>query len=347
MKLSKLKGGIQMSDVTIKDIAVAAGVSHPTVSKALNNAPGVSEETRKRILKLAAQMNYIPNMAAKRMVKKGNRSLGFIWPKADGIFFYHLANVLQEEANTRGINLVVSMSDPVTALRTFHEHFIDFVLCWFFPDWLPSLDFLKEQERYPGQIAIVGGGALERAHQISIDRKQSIYNAVAYLADLGHRKIAFIGEETDKSGGYLQGVLDKKLDFEPSYFIKVETAYYAGVLANRNELSEKFAALWSSPERPTALILDSQDNSFGFINILREWNISIPRDISVISYDDIPEMSVYEVPLTTCGPSIRVIVDEVMDLYETQMDVNASHKKRVRREIIPELIIRESTRQIT
>ena len=79
-----------MANVTIKDIAIAAGVSHPTVSKALNNAPGVSDETRRKILKLAAQMNYTPNMAAKRLANKGNRSIGFIWPKAEGIFFYHL-----------------------------------------------------------------------------------------------------------------------------------------------------------------------------------------------------------------------------------------------------------------
>ena len=103
-----------MANVTIKDIAIAAGVSHPTVSKALNNAPGVSDETRRRILKLAAQMNYVPNMAARRLANKGNRSIGFIWPKAEGIFFYHLVNALQEEAGARGIDVLVSMSDSVT-----------------------------------------------------------------------------------------------------------------------------------------------------------------------------------------------------------------------------------------
>ena len=54
-----------MANVTIKDIAIAAGVSHPTVSKALNNAPGVSDETRRKILKLAAQMNYTPTWRRK------------------------------------------------------------------------------------------------------------------------------------------------------------------------------------------------------------------------------------------------------------------------------------------
>ena len=111
-------------------------------------------------------------------------------------------------------------------------------------------------------------------------------------------------------------------------------------------MSQKFAALWDSPSKPTALILDSQDSAFGLINILREWNISIPRDVSVISYDDIPEMSIYEVPLTTCGPSVRMVVDGIIDLYETQMTEDADHRKRVCRKIIPELTLRESTREI-
>ncbi|MFQ9802123.1 MAG: hypothetical protein ACLR23_28070 [Clostridia bacterium] len=75
--------------------------------------------------------------------------------------FLSFGECLQEEAGARGIDVVASMSDPVTALRTFREHFIDFVMCWFFPDWRPSLDFLKERERYPGQIVVVGGGSLE------------------------------------------------------------------------------------------------------------------------------------------------------------------------------------------
>ena len=69
--------------------------------------------------------------------------------------------------------------------------------------------------------------------------------------------------------------------------------------------------------------------------------------MSVISYDDIPEMSIYEVPMTTCGPSVRTIVDEIIDLYETQMTENADHKKRVCRQITPELNLRDSTREIT
>ncbi|MEA4889555.1 MAG: LacI family DNA-binding transcriptional regulator [Clostridiaceae bacterium] len=329
-----------MGGVTIKDIAYAAGVSHPTVSKALNNAPGVNEETKQRILKIAKQMNYVPNMAAKRLVNKSNRSLGFVWPKAEGIFFYHLCNALQEEALRRQVNVLVSMSEPITALKTFREHFIDFVLYWFFPNWTPSSDFIREREQYPGEVAIIGGGYMDHAAIIEIDRMQSIYNAVKYLAGQGHKRIAFIGEETDKSNGFLKGSLELKLEYHPDYFVKISSTYYQGIQENRRELEQKFNNLWQSSNRPTALILDSQDTAFGLINILREHNISVPKDVSIISYDDIPELSIYEVPLTTCGPSIKEMVQIILDLYDCY---NNNETWDNVRKIVSKIVVRDST----
>lgn len=329
-----------MSGVTIKDIAYIAGVSHPTVSKALNGAPGVNEETRKRILKIAKQMEYVPNMAAKRLANKSNRSLGFVWLKAEGIFFYHLCNALQEEALLRKVSVLVSMSDPATALKTFHEHFIDFVLCWFFPDWQPSADFIRIREQFPGAVAIIGGGYLEQAAIIEIDRMQSVYNAVKFLVGQGHKRIAFIGEETDKSHGFLRGSLEFDLEYNPDYFIKIISTYYQGVKENHVEMEQKFKRIWQSSHRPTALILDSQDMAFGLINILRDLKISVPGDLSIISYDDIPELSIYEVPLTTCGPSIKAIVQVVMDLYECY---DNNERLEIRRKIIPDIVVRGST----
>ena len=332
-----------MSNVTIKDIALAAGVTHPTVSKALNNAPGVRPETRQRILELARQMNYIPNMAAKRLANQKNRSLGFIWPQTEGLFFYHLCGSLQREAVRREINVVVSMSEPVQALRTFHEHFIDFTLAWFFPDWLPGVDFIKERELYDGALTIIGGGRMENAHLISIDRERGTRDAVRYLAEIGHQKVAYIGAKGSKSEGFIQGILETGLRYHPSRLITMDTQYYEGVNANRAEAAQKFARLWRGKHRPTALIIDSQDTAFALINCIHELGISIPEDLSVVSYDDIPELSIYQVPLTTCGPSIDDIVRTVLDVYEDYYQGRISGEPRCQT-ILPKLVIRDSAR---
>ena len=331
-----------MPNVTIKDIAQAAGVTHPTVSKALNNAPGVRPETRQRILELARQMNYVPNVAAKRLVKQKNRSMGFIWPQIEGLFFYHLCSSLQQEAVRRDINVVVSMSEPAKALRTFREHFIDFTLAWFFPDWVASTDFLKERGLYDGAFTIIGGGSMENAYRISIDREKGIADAVGYLSEIGHKKIAYIGAQGPKSNGFIRGILDAGLRHHPSRLIALNTQYYDGTNANRAEAAGKFEYLWNSSHRPTALIIDSQDTAFALINCIHELGISIPKDLSVISYDDIPELSIYQVPLTTCGPSIQDIVRTVLDLYEDYYQ-NRLENRSVCQTILPQLIVRDST----
>lgn len=332
-----------MPNVTIKDIALAAGVSHPTVSKALNNAPGVNPKTKERILELAKQMDYVPNFAAKRLVNKKNRSFGFIWPDVEGLFFYHLCTTLQKEALRRDIDVFVSMSDPAKALRNFDEHFIDFVLCWLFPQSVPTIDFIKEREAYKGEMTIVGGGTMENTNMVRIDRGKGVYDAVQYLAGIGHKRVAFVGEETDKSTGYIKGMLEAGMEYHTDYLISVVATYYHSIDASRKELSEKFTKLWCSDHRPTALILDSQDSAFVLINILRDLNIAVPDDLSIICYDDIPELSIYPVPLTTCSPSIPKIVDTVLNIYE---DFYVGKSQRRKEVILPELIIRESTKPV-
>lgn len=308
--------GEYMPNITIKDIAAAAGVSHPTVSKALNHAPGVSEETRQRILKIAEQLHYVPNAAARRLANHRNRSIGLIWPQVEGLFFYHLCTRLQQEASRRGIHVVISMSEPAAALRTFREHFIDFAIAWCFPNWTPQLEFVKERELYAGEVVLVGGGQMEHTASVLINREAALRKALSYLSGLGHRRIAYIGEKDVKYDAFLKGILDNQLDYHPSRLITVESLYYASVSANYTELHQKFSALWTGTEQPTAVFLDSQDTAFGLLPVLYQLGIRIPQDLSIISYDDIPELSVYPAALTTCGPSIDMIISALLDLYE-------------------------------
>ena len=332
-----------MGTVTIKDIAQAAGVSHPTVSKALNNAPGVNPQTRERILELAEQMHYVPNIAAKRLANKANRSIGFIWPPTKGLFFYHLCNALQKEAKERGINVIISMSDPVQALHTFNEHFIDFVACWFPPDWIPTMEFMNERSLFQGSVVVLGGGRTEATHCFLIDRFHAVYRAVSYLAEMGHRNIAYLGggERTEKLNGYIQAILDCKLNYS-SNFIVAGADYYNDQLgqaaADSSQTLEQFSALWNSDNRPTALIAESQQASFELLRLANVFRLHVPEDLSVICYDDIPELNTFNSAITTCGPSCERLAREILDLYENPPEQGQYLTKT----IAPELQQRQS-----
>ncbi len=324
--------------VTIKDIAKMAGVSHPTVSKALNNEPGINSETRNKILMIAKQVNYVPNFAAKRLADQKTNSIGLIWPQNEGLFFYHLCNNIQKEATKIGVSVIMSMANPALALRNFNEHFVDMIIAWLPPDWVPSVEFLKEREHFQGKLLVMGGGQISDAHRITIDRKSGLHSSVKYLAQLGHRKIVYIGAQNDKMVGFMQGLLELNLEYHPDYLLVVDDKFEVS--------EEKLISLLTGDKKPTALIADSQGTLFMLVKILRRHQIRIPDDFSLIVYDDIPEMEIFDIPLTSVGPSIKSLVSEALNIFLDKNPQTASNPW-VNIEVIPELTIRQSTRTLS
>ena len=103
-----------MKNVTIKDVAKAAGVSYSTVSRALTGSPEISEETRSRILQICKEMNYTVNTVARSMVKKSTKLLGLIIPSVNNPFMSELAYHIDRQARARGYNIILcnSSRDP-------------------------------------------------------------------------------------------------------------------------------------------------------------------------------------------------------------------------------------------
>ena len=323
--------------VTIKDIAKMAGVSHPTVSKALNNEPGVSEETRTKILRIAKQVNYVPNLAAKMLTQHKTNSIGLIWPQDEGLFFYHLSHSIQKEALKYGVNVIMTMSEPAVALRTLNQQFVDMIIAWLPPDWIPTSEFLKEKELFPGDILVMGGGRLPDSHRISIDRKGGIYLVLKHFTELGHKRVAYIGEQSDKMVGYMQGVLEFGLEYHNDYVLINESDVHSNVS------DDSFLKMINCAPKPTAVIIDSQGNLFKSIGLFRKYNIRIPEDLSMVVYDNIPEMVMFETPLTTVGPSIQKLAVQALSIYMETRDKATAQKWRDI-EIAPEIVLRNSTK---
>lgn len=333
--------------VTVKDIARMAGVAQPTVSKALNNDPGVSEETRMRILNIAKELNYVPNLAAKRLVTRHSNCVGLIWPRTEGLFYYHLCNAIQREVTQRGLTLLISVANPAAAIHTFNEHFVDRIMFWHMAEWVPNMAFLKEMEAFQGELLMMGGASMEGAHRIQIDRKEGMYKAVRHLAELGHRKITFIGRTSDKLNGFMQGLVEFRMEHHPDYIIQRDEK---GKVPERAVIE-----LFSRPEgeRPTAIIIDSQGVLFQMLKWFRRLKVAIPDDISLIVYDDVPEMEeILDVPLTVVGPNIGMLAKHAVDILAAEWPGKpaageaGTTSRPVRLLIEPDLIVRQSTRAV-
>lgn len=319
--------------VTIKDIAKAAGVTYVTVSRALNDSPSVSEKMKQRIRAIAEQMNYTPNMAARRLLNRKTNCIGLIWPAIQGLFFYHLGAQIQREGAKRGYRVILSMADPAESMRTFAQLFVDSVVVW--THTTPDADFLKAVGQFQGDMLWLGDEGLAESHCIAINRRKGLFEGVRHLAGLGHRKIAFVGGVTDKLLGYAEGMAACKLDYDPQRIIHVHD----------KELPDKLIAMMGGAERPTAIAADSQGALFRIIPVLRGLRLRVPDDISLLVYDDVPELEIFEVSLTTVGPSIAQLAVKAVDILTGAVKPEEG-ERWVKQVMDAELTVRQSTRAI-
>lgn len=323
---------------TIKDIAKLAGVTYVTVSRALNNEPGVSEKTRRKIMDIAEQLEYVPNLAAKRLADRTSNGIGLIWPQKDYPFYYHLCNRVEEEASARGFAVMVSMSGREEALRSFQSFFIDRVIHWVIQRSTP--EYLKAKQSFKGTIVEVGGWKQENAHRIDIDRKEAVHKAVGHLVGHGHRKIGFIGGHSDKWVGYTEAQVHYQLDYAPEIIIMTG--------GDDPEKDRKLSAFFDGYREMgvTAVIIDSQGILFDSVKHLNARGIQVPEQLSLVVYDDLPEVhSVLPIPLTTVGPDLAGLAKTMVDLVTVKAD-EAPDGIWLRETVPTQLIVRNSTRAI-
>ncbi|WP_176706773.1 LacI family DNA-binding transcriptional regulator [Paenibacillus hemerocallicola] len=321
--------------VTIKDIAKQAGVTYGTVSRALNGEPGVSEKTRSRIKAIAEQMNYVPNLAAKRMVDRSSNCIGIIWPKIEGLFFYRLSERIQEEASRRGIRIMLSVAEPEDALSSFQEHFIDKVVHWVYSEQTAA--FIAAKQSFPGTILEVGSRSAGEGPSLEIDRKGAVFKAVRHLAELGHERIAFVGARTDKWVGYTQGLVDFDREYHPDDIVMTRLS--------DPDMEAKILGYLSRDrnDRATAVIVDSQGMMFEFARLVHAAKVRIPEQLSLVGYDDVPELHrLLPVSITTVGPDIDTLANRLMDTI-TRADAAEDSTDRNDRIIEGVLTVREST----
>lgn len=326
---------------TIKDIAKLAGVTFVSVSRALNNEPGVSEQTRRKILRIAEELNYVPNVAAKRLVDRSSNGIGLIWPKREQPFFYHTCNRIQEEAARRGFTMMVSLAEREEALRSFQEYFLNRAICWL--DYRLTEEYSEAKRSFRGTILEVGGREgwkQEHAHLLNIDRRGAIRQGMQHLFELGHRRIAFMGGHSDKWLGYTEATVQLGLDFDPELSVMT--------LVSKPDMAEKvtrFVRGFRELEA-TAVVVDSEGMLRELVKTAYAEGVRFPDDLSLVVYDDLPEtQTLMNVPMTTVGPDIDELARKVIDLITVQAE-QAAEGELLQEVLGTQLHVRGTTRSL-
>lgn len=329
-------------NVTIKDVAQKAGVSYSTVSKALNNSPLVKPETKKKIIKIAHELGYTPNFTAKNLVSKKSHIIGLVWPSIDRIALSTLVSKINEIIKTKGYSMILSVDSTINAIEMFQGFRVDGIILF---DEGRNSHISKEMHSTIPILTYGVPDADSTFPYIDVNHREAIHQAVSYLASLGHTNISYIGEisksdrrQTEKIRGYIEGMKQEGLEITEASLINTNgLTWYDGYLAAQS--------IHTTLPSPTAIISGSYDISVGLLRAVKEQKIAVPDSLSIISYDNIPQMQSLETKLSSTGVPLDHLAHEMVE-YLINMIENPTSKFHVKK-LKPVLEIRESCQSIT
>jgi DNA-binding LacI/PurR family transcriptional regulator len=292
---------------TIADIALKAGVSSGAVSYALNGRPGVSEETRARVLAAAEEMGWTPNNAARALTGVGSATVGMVITRPASVlgiepFFMSFVSGVEEVLSERDFALLLQVSPhPEQELDTYHRWWsgrrVDgvFVVDLRVDD--PRIARLVEL----GLPAVVVGDPEHAGPLPSVwsDDAQAVNDAVENLAALGHRRIARVsGPEYLVHTGVRTAAFNEAGARHGMEVAQVATDYTieSGIAATRTLLDR--------PDGPTALVFDNDLMAVGGAQVAREMGLEVPTDLSILAWDDSPVCRLTNPPLSAMSRDV-------------------------------------------
>ncbi|MCJ7626448.1 MAG: LacI family transcriptional regulator [Anaerolineaceae bacterium] len=332
-----------MTNLTLQEIANQAGVSLSTVSRVINNHPNVSDKVRNRVLKIIEETGYQPNAAARSLASQRSRVIGLVIPRSVHTFFTdpYFSRL------TQGVAQACNLRDYTLSLFLFHtldddrklfprvsgKGFLDGVIL----QATPGDTFVQQLSQGNIPFIVIGRPHLtEGVSYLDVDNINGAYTAVAHLIHLGHRRIATItgplstSVGKDREQGYHKAMSDRGFSVNGELIVESDFTENGGYNAAKHLLRQK----------PDAIFVASDTLTLGAMRALREAGLSIPRDIAIVGYDDLPPARYTNPPLTTIRqPILRFGIKAV----ETLLDIIKNGNTPNRRIIFEtELVIRAS-----
>ncbi len=334
---------------TIKDVAAQAGVSYQTVSRVINNQPGVTEETRRKVQEAIETLNFRPSLAARSLPGRRTYVIGFIVPY-DPDYLIRDPNLLAQisgadaEANTHGYNLLLSTAGDSKSGLEAYERFVrnyigDGALVIETASSREGGELLASQD-YP-YVSLGYDLGNPNAYIVSSDNRDGGIKATRHLLKKGHQRIGIINGPPigavaglqDRLEGHQQALAEAGLSFDPTLMVYGDYTRPSGEQATQQLLAH--------PDPPTAIFALNDRMAMGAIRALQAAGVRVPEDVAVVGYDDIPTAADFNPPLTTVKGAARKVGQLAAQMLFNLIAGETLEKKEV---ILPaELVVRESS----
>lgn len=326
----------------LKDVAALAGVSVKTASNVVNEYPHVSPATRAKVMAAIERLHYRPNVSA-RQLKHGRAGfLALALPQLDSPYFAELGARFSAEASRLGYLLLLDATgaEPEAervVLNGMRTHLVDGVI--FSPLAVEARDIADRADTVP--MVLLGERAVPPGHDhVAVDSIAASRAMTDHLISLGRTRIAAIGRErvpgtaSVRLEGYRQALAAAGLPYRPELVIGV--AQY-----DRTAGKVAMEQLLAMPEPPDAVFCFNDLLAIGALSVVRRRGLTVPEDIALIGWDDIPEVSYSWPPVS----SIRADVDQIaaisVDMIIDQL--SGERPAELHRTVGYSLIAREST----
>ncbi|MEN9965509.1 MAG: hypothetical protein RJA60_506 [Actinomycetota bacterium] len=322
----------------IYDVAKLAGVSHQTVSRVINKAEYIKDDTRTKVQSAMEELGYVPNAAARALVTSKSKIVGILVSD----IVYHgpagMMHAMEKEARRGGFFAISASVDPLDgkSIAQGIEHLrrlgIEGLVVI-----TPQSDSVQAVERLVTDIPVVFIDSPNNSKELSaeLDNFSGAQRATEHLISLGHKQIVHVAGPTGwfdsapRVAGYEAAMESAQL--QPKVIPgdwTVPTGYEIG----RN--------LDIEADKVTAIFAANDHLALGLMRALRQRGYSIPERVSIIGFDDVPEAAYYEPPLTTMRPDFAELGRVAMEM----MLGHINREETLRADtLVPELIIREST----
>ncbi|PUW02512.1 DNA-binding transcriptional regulator CytR [Cronobacter sakazakii] len=338
-----MKSRKQVAAATMKDVAVRARVSTATVSRALMNPEKVSQATRNRVEQAAIDVGYLPGSLNRNLKRNESRTILVIVPDSCDPFFSEIIRGIEVTAADQGYLVLIG---DCAHQNQQEKTFIDLIITKQIDGMLLlgsrlPFDASKEEQRNLPPMVMANEFAPElELPTVHIDNLTAAFNAVNYLHELGHQRIACIAGPEEmplchyRLQGYVQALRRSGMTVDPHYIARGDFTYEAGA----NALEQ----LLSLPQPPTAIFCHSDVMALGALSMAKRRGFRVPDDLSIIGFDNIALAEFCDPPLTTVAQPRFDIGREAMLLLLSQL--NGHTVSSGSRLLDCELVLRGTTR---
>lgn len=299
----------------LQDVAKAAGVSKTTVSRYLNGYLELPPKTVAQITTAIKDLNYVPNSHARRLSLGRSDTISLVVPDIATPFFATFVAAVEEEADQRGLSLALH----VTLNRADRElSYLDHIR----NGHADGLIFITNHEgdaaladriNAGGRCVIVDENvAGATVPKLFCDNEQGGFLAGRHLAESGHRHVLFIGAVDQmisgmkRFSGFEQGMKDVG-----DQKVQIERVFCAYTIDAGRAAARDFVA---RSERPTAIFATSDELAIGLFEVLKEAGVSVPRDVSVVGFDDVGPLHLFAPAVTAVRQPVRALGKRALEL---------------------------------